>query len=137
MKQFSSGLAKSVTLDFSWYQFTTYLRYKMEWKGKHFVLVDRFFPSSKRCSACGQINNDLQLGERTWTCSCGVTHDRDVNASKNLKQEGICLLEEQGLKIIKNSSSTVGTTGSHASGDRVRPASAGSGRGTRKSSTFG
>jgi len=137
MKQFNSGLSKSVTLDFSWYQFTSYLQYKMAWQGKQLVLVDRVFPSSKRCSACGQINNDLQLSERTWTCQCGVTHDRDVNASKNLKEEGLRILHEQGITVIENNKSTVGTTGSHASGDRVRPASAGSGRGTRNSSTFG
>ncbi len=137
MKQYNKGLAKSVTLDFSWYQFTTYLQYKMEWQGKHLVQVDRFFPSSKRCSVCGQINNDLQLGERTWTCPCGATHDRDVNASKNIKEEGLRILQEQGIIIIKNKKSTVGITGSDASGDRVRLASAGSGQGTRKPPAFG
>ncbi len=132
MKQFNKGLSKSVTLDFSWNQFTTYLKYKMARQGKYLIKVDRFFPSSKQCSVCGQIANDLQLSDRTWTCPCGATHDRDVNASINLKQEGIRILENQGVKIR----STVGTTGSHASGDRVRPASAGSGQGTRKPSAF-
>ncbi|NVM30512.1 MAG: IS200/IS605 family element transposase accessory protein TnpB [Candidatus Helarchaeota archaeon] len=136
MRQFNSRLSKSVTLDFSWYQFISYLRYKLEWQGKHLVLVDRFFPSSKRCSVCGQINNDLQLSEKTWTCPCGATHDRDVNASTNLKEEGLKILQEQGITIISNNGITVGTTGSHASGDRVSPALAGGGQGTRNPPVF-
>ncbi|NVM30583.1 MAG: IS200/IS605 family element transposase accessory protein TnpB [Candidatus Helarchaeota archaeon] len=136
MQQFNSGLSKSVTLDFSWNQFISYLRYKLEWQGKHLVLVDRFFPSSKRCSVCGQINNDLQLSERIWTCQCGATHHRDVNASTNIKEEGLHILHDQGITIINDNYSTVGTTGSHASGDRVSPALAGSGQGRRNPSVF-
>ena len=121
MQQYNSGLAKSVTLDFSWYQFVSYLRYKLDWQGKPLVLVDRLFPSSKRCSVCGQRNNDLQLNERTWTCQCGTTHHRDVNASINIKEEGLKILQERGITIISNNDTTVGTTGSHASGDHVSP----------------
>ena len=136
MQQFNSGLAKSVTLDFSWHQFLLCLRYKLEWQGKPLVLVDRFFPSSKRCSVCGQRNNDLHLSERTWTCPCGATHHRDVNASINIKEEGLLILRDQGITVIHDNHSTVGTTGSHASGDRVSPASAGGGRGRRNPSAF-
>ena len=124
MQKFNSGLSKSVTLDFSWYQVTSCLKYKMEWKGKHFVQVDRFFASSKICSCCGWINNNLTLSERTWTClECGTTHDRDVNASQNLRQEGMRILqEEKKITIINNDDiPTVGATGSHAFGDNVRP----------------
>jgi putative transposase len=108
MQKFNSGLSKSVSLDFSWYQFTTYLKYKMEWLGKHFVLVDRFFASSK---------------ERVWTClDCGAIHERDENASVNLRVEGIRILkEEKYITIIHNDKTTVGTTGSHAFGEDVRP----------------
>ncbi|NVM30619.1 MAG: IS200/IS605 family element transposase accessory protein TnpB [Candidatus Helarchaeota archaeon] len=136
MQQFNSGLSKSVTLDFSWYQFISYLRYKLEWQGKPLVLVDRFFPSSKRCSVCGQINNDLQLSKRTWTCQCGATHHRDVNASTNIKEEGLQILHDQGITIINDNHATVGTTESHASGDYVRPALAGSGQGRRNPLAF-
>jgi len=96
----------------------------MEWLGKHFIKVDRFFPSSKKCSRCGWINNDLTLKERTWTClECGATHDRDVNASLNLRKEGMKILKEEKLITIisNNGNPTVGTTGSHAFGDNVRP----------------
>jgi len=123
MQSFNSGLSKSVTLDFSWYQFTTYLKYKLEWLGKHFIKVARFFPSSKKCSCCGEINSTLTLSERTWTCKiCGTTHDRDVNASKNLRKEGLRILKEvKNITIIHDDKNTVGTTGIHASGDNVRP----------------
>jgi transposase len=120
MKRFNSGFAKTATLDFSWSEFVRMIEYKMAWIGKHLVLVDRFFPSSKTCSSCGFIKHDLTLDERTWVCpSCNSTHDRDVNAAKNLKREGIrILLSERKFKI---NASTVGTTGSNASGDRARP----------------
>jgi putative transposase len=122
MQAFNSGLSKSISLDFSWYQFTTYLKYKMEWLGKHFVLIDRFFASSKICSCCGWKNNNLTLQERAWTClDCGVIHDRDENASLNLKKEGIRMLEEKNITIIHDDTLTGGTTGSHAFGDDVRP----------------
>ena len=123
MQRFNSGLSKSVSLDFSWYQFTTYLKYKMEWLGKHFILVDRFFASSKLCSCCGWKNNNLTLKERVWTClDCGTTHERDENASVNLRNEGIRILkEEKYVTIIHDDKTTVGTTGSHAFGDDVRP----------------
>jgi putative transposase len=124
VKQFSKGFAKTVTLDFSWGEFTRMLGYKMQRFGKHLVLVDRFFPSSKTCSSCGYVNGELELSDRQWVCaSCGVRHDRDVNAAVNIRLEGIRVLrEERNIKII--TSCTAGTAGSHASGDRVRPVKA-------------
>lgn len=119
MQKFNSGLSKSVTLDFSWYQFVTTLKYKMAWAGKYVMQVDRFFPSSQLCYMCGQKNNALTLDQREWECpSCHTHHQRDENASKNLKKEGMRLLRSQGIVIT-----TVGTTGSHAWGDDVRPRS--------------
>ena len=65
------------------------LAYKLGEQGKVLVKVNKFFPSSKRCSACHAINHDLQLPDREWTCpSCGMSHDRDRNATKNLLDEG-------------------------------------------------
>ena len=140
MQQFNSGLSKSITLDFSWYQFRAYLDYKMDWKGKYFVLIDRFFPSSKLCSVCGQINNDLKLSDRVWTCKhCGTTHHRDKNAVINIKGEGIRILQEEiGIVVCHHDTSTVGTTGSHASGENVRPPIpiSGSSRGKRNPLAF-
>ena len=118
MKQFNGGLAKSVSLDFSWHQFTTYLEYKCRRERSHLVLVDRYFPSSKLCSSCGYKHDGLKLSERFWTCpECKSEHDRDANASINLRCEGIRLLNEDNITIM----TTVGTTGIHAFGDHVRP----------------
>lgn len=117
MQQFNSGLSKSVTLEISWDQFVMTLQYKMAWRGKYLIRVDRFFPSSQLCSVCGQKNNDLTLDQREWECpSCHTHHQRDENASKNLKKEGMRLLRSQGILI-----STVGTTGIYARGDCIRP----------------
>ena len=65
------------------------LAYKLKEEGKILVRVGKFFPSSKRCSVCHEINHDLNLSDREWTCSnCGTHHDRDKNSSKNLLDEG-------------------------------------------------
>jgi putative transposase len=67
--------------------------YKMLWNSKHFVKVDRFFPSTKLCSKCGYKNNDLSLSDRQWICpECGTQHIRDFNAATNLKVEGLRIL---------------------------------------------
>ena len=65
------------------------LAYNLNDSGKILVKVDRFFPSSKRCSVCHEVNHDLKLPDREWTCqSCGTHHDRDKNSCKNLLDEG-------------------------------------------------
>ncbi|WP_190047167.1 zinc ribbon domain-containing protein, partial [Streptomyces galilaeus] len=53
------------------------------------IAVDRWFPSSKLCSACGSLQQKMPLQVRTWTCDCGTTHDRDVNAAKNILAVGL------------------------------------------------
>ena len=65
------------------------LCYKASWNDKTIVKIDRFFPSSKMCSDCKWINQDLTLKDRKWTCACcSTTHDRDINASKNILLQG-------------------------------------------------
>lgn len=56
--------------------------------GKNVIRIDRFFPSSKQCSACGTLKQDMSLDVRNWTCDCGAVHDRDVNAAKNILAVG-------------------------------------------------
>jgi putative transposase len=80
-------LAKSVS-DASWGMFKTFLNYKAKHSGKQVFTVDRYYPSSKTCSACGIVNNNLQLSDREWTCnSCNAQHDRDLNAAINIRNE--------------------------------------------------
>lgn len=73
-------------------EFRELLEYKADWYGKEVVAIDRFYPSSKRCSECGRINQELKLGHRFWTCPCGAHHDRDINAAKNIKAAGLAVL---------------------------------------------
>uniref|UniRef100_A0A6H1Z907 Putative transposase n=1 Tax=viral metagenome TaxID=1070528 RepID=A0A6H1Z907_9ZZZZ len=79
-------LSKSV-LDAAMSEVRRQLVYKAPLAGSNIVLADRFYPSSKTCSACGVLHADLHLGDRRWTCEdCGAEHDRDENAAENLKQ---------------------------------------------------
>ncbi|WP_432924538.1 RNA-guided endonuclease InsQ/TnpB family protein [Microbispora sp. CA-135349] len=80
-------LAKSVH-DAGWSQFVTMLEYKAVLYGRFFHRIDRWFPSSKRCSQCGTVQQSMPLNVREWTCPCGAVHDRDVNAAKNILAAG-------------------------------------------------
>jgi putative transposase len=92
------GLAKTKlatsVLDAGWGLFRVMLRYKTEQQDKHLVTIGRFFPSSKTCGACGRVNAALTLADREWTCCCGVHHDRDLNAVRNIDREGLHLFEQ-------------------------------------------
>ncbi|MCI1694558.1 RNA-guided endonuclease InsQ/TnpB family protein, partial [Aneurinibacillus aneurinilyticus] len=93
MKGMSQALhfGKSVA-DNAWGMFTTFLGYKLEEQGKQLIKIDKWFPSSKTCSCCGQVKESLSLSERTFRCDCGFVADRDWNASINIKNEGLRLL---------------------------------------------
>ena len=79
--------------------FYTMLEYKAIWNEKTIVKIDRFFPSSKMCSNCGWIKQDLELKHRKWTCeSCGEHHDRDFNASTNILIQGLYILSGSGTE---------------------------------------
>ncbi|MFU8850644.1 RNA-guided endonuclease InsQ/TnpB family protein [Micromonospora sp. SL1-18] len=79
-----------VISDAAWGQFRSMLEYKATWYGREVIPIDRWYPSSKTCSACGRINTNLALNDRTWTCpGCAVEHDRDINAARNILAAGL------------------------------------------------
>lgn len=82
------NLARAIS-DMGWGEFKSFLDYKCEWYGKNLKIIGRFDPSSKTCSNCGTINKNLKLSERKWKCTCGVKHDRDVNAAINIRNFGL------------------------------------------------
>lgn len=81
-------LARAIS-DASWRELRSMLEYKAAWYGRELVAVDRWFPSSKLCSACGTLQERMPLSVREWTCACGAVHDRDVNAAKNVLAAGL------------------------------------------------
>jgi putative transposase len=82
-------LAKAIS-DVGWSEFLRQLAYKAAWYGRTFVKIDRWYPSSKMCSACGSVLEKLTLDIREWACEvCGVCHDRDVNAAMNVLAAGL------------------------------------------------
>ena len=81
-------LAKSIG-DAGWAEFVRQLEYKARWYGRELVKIDRWHPSSKRCSDCGYTAEKMPLNVRQWTCpDCGSSHDRDVNAARNVLAAG-------------------------------------------------
>ncbi|GAA2336443.1 RNA-guided endonuclease TnpB family protein [Streptomyces cuspidosporus] len=83
-------LARAIS-DAAWSEFRSLLEYKAQWYGREVIAVDRWFPSSKLCSVCGTLRDKLPLHVRTWTCDCGTTHDRDVNAARNILAAGLAV----------------------------------------------
>ncbi|MBB6346877.1 putative transposase [Nonomuraea muscovyensis] len=82
------SLARAIS-DASWGELRSMLEYKAQWYGRTLVAVDRWFPSSKLCSACGALREKMPLNVREWECPCGAVHDRDVNAAENVLAAGL------------------------------------------------
>ena len=83
-------LARSIS-NAGWGELVRQLTYKAEWSGRELIKLDRWFPSSKRCGSCGHVVDKLPLSVREWTCQCGATHDRDVNAAQNILAAGLAV----------------------------------------------
>ena len=82
------SLAKAIS-DVGWGELVRQLEYKANWYGRSLVRIDRWYPSSQRCHVCGYIYEALTLDMREWACpTCGVRHNRDMNAAKNILAVG-------------------------------------------------
>jgi putative transposase len=86
------SLARAIS-DASWTGLRRMLEYKADWRGRTVIAVDRFYPSSKTCSACGAVAAKMPLNVREWECrACGAAHDRDVNAAMSIRAAGLAVL---------------------------------------------
>ena len=84
------------TMDNGFGMFRTFLKYKLEEAGKHFVVIDKWYPSTKTCHNCGGYNGEVHLGQNTWICpTCGEVIQRDHNAALNIRDEGFRFLQSQ------------------------------------------
>lgn len=93
-RKLSKAIAQS-----GWGMFLNFLNYKLERKGGVLVEIDRFFPSSKICSNCGHIHQELELKNREWNCrQCSSHHLRDDNASRNIRTQRTC--PHVGMKVL-------------------------------------
>jgi len=118
----NTRLARSIA-DVGFYEIRRQLQYKALRYGTVIVLADRWYPSSKLCSACGLRNGSLTLGERTWTCACGASHDRDVNAAINLMRLATGALAAHAALPEASSAATPGAAAGTlpAAGGEVTP----------------
>jgi putative transposase len=82
------SLARAIS-DAAWHDFRSMLTYKAQWYGRDLIVIDRWYPSSKICSACGATAGKLPMNVRKWTCRCGTVLDRDVNAARNILAAGL------------------------------------------------
>lgn len=87
-------LSKSIS-DAGWSMFVEMLSYKAEWNGVNLLKIGSLEPSSKTCSICGNVNKDLKLKQRNWSCKCGANHDRDINAAINIKNFALSRMDRE------------------------------------------
>ena len=95
-----SNLSRSVH-EIGWGKLVEMIKYKAKWYGREFIQIDRWFPSSKKCWVCGEINSELERGEREWECPYCHTHLlRDLNAALNILYEGIRAAGSSVLSLV-------------------------------------
>jgi putative transposase len=113
-------LASSIS-DASWGELVSQLAYKCEWYGRELIKIDRWFPSSKRCGNCGHIVGSMPLNIREWECpECGMNHDRDINASKNILAAGLAV-SVCGANVRPNKDSLKGQLRKSSNGKKQEP----------------
>jgi IS605 OrfB family transposase len=104
------SLARAIS-DAAWGDLRGMLEYKCDWYGRDLIVIDRWYPSSKTCSACGHLAASLPLSVREWDCAnCGTRHDRDINAAANIRAAGLAVLACGGSVRPKRESSRAGSS---------------------------
>ena len=90
LAELSRSVKRGNVLESGFGMFRECLRYKLARQGKPLILVDRYGPTTRSCSACGAVQDSVSYKRRTWVCPrCGAVHDREVNAAKNIKAQGL------------------------------------------------
>ena len=106
-------LARAIS-DSGWGRFRRQLEYKCQHAGRELIVIDRWYPSSKTCSACGHLLASLSLGTRRWTCpACGSRHDRDINAAQNILAAGLAAGAAVGVDACGGAVRRTGATRAH------------------------
>ncbi len=112
-------LSKAIS-DVGWGMFVNFLAYKLDQEEGKLIEIDRFFPSSKKCSCCGHVVDELPLDVREWDCSsCGTHHDRDENAASNIRTEGIRIIAMDGGNPVPASRACVRPDNRKVKGQRA------------------
>jgi putative transposase len=107
-KKYTSKASRRSILDAGFYEIRRQLTYKTEDRGHRVIVVNRFYPSSKKCSYCGETKAKLALSVRVFECNkCGITLDRDVNAARNIRDEGIRLLANEASNVAGHQPETL------------------------------
>jgi putative transposase len=109
-------LARAISCT-GWAEFRRMLAYKCGRHRRQLAVVDRWYPSSKTCSACGHLLAELDLSVRTWMCpACGTRHDRDINAAKNILAAGLAAGAGKGADACGGAVKRTGATRAYAPG---------------------
>jgi putative transposase len=104
------SLARAIS-DAAWSELRGMLEYKCDWYGRDLIVIDRWYPSSKTCSACGHLAASLPLAVREWDCQqCGIRHDRDINAARNILAAGLAVSACGGSVRPKRETSRAGSS---------------------------
>jgi putative transposase len=104
------SLAKAIS-DCGWGTFRAMTEYKAARYGRRLIIIDRWYPSTKMCSACGYLLATLSLDRRHWQCpSCGTRHDRDINAAINIQAAGLAVSACGGSVRPKRETSRAGSS---------------------------
>ena len=103
------SLARAIS-DAAWSDLRGMLEYKCDWYGRDLIVIDRWYPSSRTCSACGHLAASMPLNVREWDCAnCGTRHDRDINATANIRAAGLAVLACGGSVRPRRETSRAGS----------------------------